>query len=324
MKKFLIIVLVWLVALSFVGAQAIKEVVPSSVKVAALKGPTAMGMAKLITESENGAVVNGNTYEWTITAAPAEVTPLIVKGDVNIAAVPANLAAIIYNNTKGAVEVCAINTLGVLYICENGSTIGSVSDLKGKTIYASGKGSSPEFALNYILTQNGIDYEKDVDIQWKSEHAECVAALLNDSNACAILPQPFVTTAIMQNSSITIRLDLTEEWAKVSSQSQMITGVTIVRKDWKAENPEAFASFMASYKESTQFVNANNAEAAKMIGNIGIVPEAVALKALPLCQISCITGQEMKDGLTGYLEVLYNALPSSVGGALPGDDFYGL
>ena len=204
----------------------------TDVRVTALKGPTAMGMAALMNEAESGAV-NGNDYAFTIASAVDEVSPKLVKGETDIAAVPANLAAVLYNNTKGQVEVLAVNTLGVLYIVESGESVSSVADLRGRTIYASGKGATPEYALNYILYENGGDPEKDVNIEWKSEHAECLAALLAEENAVAMLPQPFVTTAQMKSDKIKVRLDLNAEWDAVQAgsdaPSQLITGVVAAR-----------------------------------------------------------------------------------------------
>lgn len=288
------------------------------VKVAALKGPTAMGMVKLMSDSKESAV-NGNNYDFKIVGAPTEITPMLVKGEVDIAALPANLAAVIFNNTKGKVKVIAVNTLGVLYICENGNSVNSLSDLKEKTIYSSGKGSTPEYALNFILEQNGLS---DLPIEWKSEHTECVAALLKDPDAVALLPQPFATTAMVQNPSIRICLDLNKEWDKVSPESALLTGVVVARTDFINENKGAVDSFLESYKESTDFVNTNIAEGAKLIGEVGIIPEKVALKALPYCNIVCITGDEMKAILPGYLKVLFDANAKSVGGVLPSEEFY--
>ncbi|MDY5907717.1 MAG: ABC transporter substrate-binding protein [Bullifex sp.] len=291
---------------------------PVKVRVAALKGPTAMGMVKLMEDSGEGSV-NGNSYEFTVVGAPTEITPMLVKGEVDIAALPANLAAVIYNNTKGKVKVLAVNTLGVLYICENGNSVSSIEDLKGKTIYSSGKGSSPEYALAYILEQNGLS---DLPIEWKSEHAECVAALLNDPDAVALLPQPFATTAIMKNPSIRIALDLNKEWDKVSPESALLTGVVVARTEFVEKEGAAVERFLEEYGKSTAWVNENVAESSLMIGNLGIVTAQVAEKALPYCNIVCITGPEMKERLSGYLEVLYNANAKSVGGVLPGEDFY--
>ena len=288
------------------------------VKVAALKGPTAMGMVKLMSDSKESAV-NGNNYDFKIVGAPTEITPMLVKGEVDIAALPANLAAVIFNNTKGKVKVIAVNTLGVLYICENGNSVNSLSDLKEKTIYSSGKGSTPEYALNFILEQNGLS---DLPIEWKSEHTECVAALLKDPDAVALLPQPFATTAMVQKPSIRICLDLNKEWDKVSPESALLTGVVVARTDFINENKGAVDSFLESYKESTDFVNTNIAEGAKLIGEVGIIPEKVALKALPYCNIVCITGDEMKAILPGYLKVLFDANAKSVGGVQPSEEFY--
>lgn len=291
---------------------------PVKVRVAALKGPTAMGMVNLMEDGGEGSV-NGNSYEFTVVGAPTEITPMLVKGEVDIAALPANLAAVIYNNTKGKVKVLAVNTLGVLYICENGNSVSSIEDLKGKTIYSSGKGSTPEYALDYILEQNGLS---DLPIEWKSEHAECVAALLNDPDAVALLPQPFATTAIMKNPSIRIALDLNKEWDKVSPESALLTGVVVARTEFVEKEGAAVERFLEEYGKSTAWVNENVAESSLMIGNLGIVTAQVAEKALPYCNIVCITGSEMKERLSGYLEVLYNANAKSVGGVLPGEDFY--
>lgn len=295
------------------------------VNVMALKGPTAMGMVKMMDDADSGALTSEN-YHFTIAAAVDEVTPKLVKGDVDIAAVPANLASVLYNNTDGGVQVLAINTLGVLYIAQNGDTIKSVADLKGKTIYASGKGATPEYALNYILSANGLDPQKDVTIEWKSEHSECVAAMAKDESAIAMLPQPFLTTAQAKNENIRVALDLTEEWEKVQEasdeKSALLTGVVVVRKDFAEENPEAVEDFLDNYKASVDFVNSDIDAGAALVGKYDIVPEAVAKKAIPECNIVYIDGSDMKTQLSGYLSVLMNENEKAVGGQLPGDDFY--
>ena len=297
----------------------------TAVNVMALKGPTAMGMVQLMDNAEAGPV-NGNSYTFTIAASADEVTPKLVQGEADIAAVPANLASVLYNNTEGQVQVLAINTLGVLYIVENGDSVKTVSDLAGKTIYASGKGSTPEYALNYILSENGIDPEADVTIEWKSEHSECVAALASDEDGIAMLPQPFVTTAQTQNENLRIALDLTEEWdalqADAETPSALLTGVVVVRTAFAEEHPEAVNAFLDSYRESVDYVNANVTDAAALIEKYDIVTAAVAEKALPYCNITFIEGSEMQEKLSGYLNVLYEQNPTSVGGALPADDFY--
>jgi NitT/TauT family transport system substrate-binding protein len=298
---------------------------PTDVRVIALKGPTSMGMVELMDEAEAGPV-DGNAYAFTIASAIDEVTPKIVRGDVDIAAVPANLASVLYNNTKGGIKVLAINTLGVLYIVESGDTVSSVEDLRGRTIYASGKGATPEYALNYILSQNGIDPQKDVVIEWKSEHAECVAALATAPNGIAMLPQPFVTTAMTKNPRIRIALDMTQLWddlqERSSAPSTLVTGVVVGRASFIEQNPEAVASFLEQYAQSVSFVQRDIPRAAALIGKYDIIPAAIAQKALPYCNIVCITGSELQSKLSGYLSVLFERNPKSVGGALPLDDFY--
>lgn len=289
------------------------------VDVAALRGPTSMGLVKLMEESENG--LTDNSYSFTLEGAPDAIVPLLVKGDIDAAAIPGNLASVLYNNTKGQIEVIAINTLGVLYIVENGDSIQSVDDLRGRTIYSAGKGSTPEYALQYILSSNGLEVGKDVFIEWKSEHAECVAALKADKNGCAMLPQPFAATAMMQDGNIRIALDLNDLWEEQVG-SVLITGVTVVRKDFASENPETLQAFMEDYASSVEYAQCDVPGAAALIGKYGIVPEKAALAALPYCRISFITGEEMKEALSEYLSILYDANPKSVGGALPDDGFY--
>ena len=312
MKKFIFYIMVLLLALSAATA--------ADVSVAALRGPTSMGMVKLMDESESGTV-NGNNYTFQLEGAADALVPMIVRGDVDIAAIPGNLSSVLYQRTSGKVEVIAINTLGVLYIVENGDEVHSIDDLRGRVIYSAGRGATPEYALQYVLSANGLEVGKDVFIEWKSEHAECVAALNADPDGVAMLPQPFATTAIMSNPDIRIALDLNDLWEEKVG-SVLITGVTVARKDWAEENPEALSAFLESYKESVDFANSDIEVASSLIGKYGIVPAKVAQKALPYCQVTLITGEEMKTALSEYLGILYSQNPQSIGGAQPGDDFY--
>ncbi len=289
------------------------------VRVGALKGPTAMGMVQMM---ENKA----DAYDFTLAAAPDEIVPLLVKGELDIAAVPANLGSVLYNNTQGAVKALAINTLGVLYIVERGDTVHSVADLKGRTLVTAGKGSTPEYALNYILRGNGLDPEADLTVEFKSEHAECLAAMLQDEGIVAMLPQPFATVAQAKAQDMRIALDLTKEWdalqANAEAPSAMVTGIAVARAAFVEENPEAVAQFMADYAESVKFAQDEVEGAAKLIGQFDIFEAGPAQKALPFCNIVFIDGEAMKAKLGGYLAALMEQDPAAVGGALPGDDFY--
>lgn len=306
-------------------ATGVEPADPIDVNVMALKGPTAMGMVEFMDEADGGNIAENN-YHFTITSVTDEVSTALAQGAADIAAVPANLASVLYNNTDGGVQVLAINTLGVLYIVESGDTINSVEDLRGKTIYASGKGSTPEYALNYVLTQNGVDPAADVTIEWKSEQAECLSALLADENAIAMLPQPFVTTAQTKSEKLRVALDLTEEWDKLQGDSEtassLVTGVVVARTEFAQEHPEVISNFMDHYQASVEYVNGNVEQAAQLVGQYEIVTAEVAQKAIPECNIVFIEGSEMKEKLSGYLSVLFEQNPKSVGGALPDDAFY--
>ncbi|NLT48751.1 MAG: ABC transporter substrate-binding protein [Clostridiales bacterium] len=290
-------------------------------RIASLKGPTTIGMVKLMNDAEEGMVKHD--YQFEVYGTADEIVPKLVNGELDVALVPCNLASVLYNKTEGAVQVAAINTLGVIYVVESGDTVQSIEDLAGKTVYSTGKGTTPEFALNYVLNQNGIDPGKDVTIEYKSESTEIAAMLETADDTIAVLPQPYVTVVQMQNDKVRVALSLTEEWDKVSTDSSMVTGVVLARKAFIEENPIAFNEFLEEYSASTDYVNANIEEASVWVEKYGIVAKApIAAKAIPACNITYIDGEEMKTMVSGYLKVLFDANPQSVGGALPDDEFY--
>jgi NitT/TauT family transport system substrate-binding protein len=298
---------------------------PTTIRIASLKGPTTMGLVDLMRDAAAGETFHD--YQVTMYGTPDEVVPLLVQGEADVALIPANLAAVLYNRTltdEGAqIQVAAINTLGVLEILEAGDTIHSIADLAGRTVYASGKGASPEYVLNYLLTSNGLDPATDLTVEYRSEHTEVAALLASTPDAIGMLPQPFATVVKTQNPAVRTALGLTEEWTKVTDDSQLVTGVVVVRTAFAEENPEAFADFLADYQASTKFTNDNPAEAAVLIADAGIVPAApIAEAAIPSSYITYIDGAELKDIFSGYLQVLFDADPASVGGSMPGDDFY--
>lgn len=292
------------------------------INIASLKGPTTMGMVKLMSDSEAGTTKNN--YKVEMSGSADEIVPKIVKGEIDMAAVPCNLASVLYNKTEGGIKVAAINTLGVLYIVENGNEINSIEDLKGKTIYSTGKETTPEYVLNYVLKENGIDKDKDLTIEYKSEATEVAAILAEDKTAIAMLPQPFVTTAQSKNENLRVALDMTKEWDKLQGDkgSALVTGVVVVRNEFLENNKEAVDKFLEEYKASTEYVNSNLEEASSLIEKYNIVPAAVAKKAVPNCNITFVSGEEMKEKVSGYLNVLFEQNPKSVGGKLPEDNFY--
>ena len=325
MKNKLAVFLAALLVATGLTACGQKEEVSSepavTAKVAALKGPTSMGMVKMMADQKDAKEKN---YEFTIGSSPDEIAPKFLKGEFDIVALPSNLASILYNKSQGKVQVLAINTLGILHLMENGDTVKSIEDLKGKTVYSSGKGAVPEYAFNYILKANGLNPDTDLRVEYKSEHTEALAALLNDKSGLAVLPQPFATVASLKNKDLRTALDLSKEWDKASknAKSTMITGVVVVNKDFAAKYPEKIKKFMADYKASIDYTNTNVDDAAKLIEENNIVPAAVAKKAIPQCNITYIDGSDMKDKLSGYLQVLFEANPKSIGGKMPADDFY--
>ncbi len=296
-----------------------------TLNVATLKGPTGIGMVKLMKDAKDGSTAN--KYNFTLAGAPDEITAKFIKGEFDIAAVPVNLAATLYNKMKGNVQVMAVNTLGVLYILENGNSIHSISDLKGKTIYATGKGATPEYILNYLLEQNGIDPEKDVTIEYKSEHAELATLMASGKAEICMLPEPNVTSVLRENKDVHRALNLTTEWDKATEKagkkSTLAQGCIIVNKEFAQKNKSAVDKFLTEYKASVDYVTASAVDASQLVEEFGIMPKAlIAELAIPNCNIIFLEGDTMKSTMQANLNVLFQANAKSIGGAMPGDDFY--
>ena len=290
------------------------------VRLAGLKGPTSMGLVNLLASDEAGT--SKNDYEFTIAATADEINPLLIKGELDVAAIPANLASVLYNNTDGNIQILAVNTLGVIYIVEKGVDISDISDLAGKTIYATGKGSTPEYALRYILEQNGIDPDNDVTIEFKSEPAEIVALLSENGSGVAMLPQPYVTVAETTVEGLKTVIDLNSEWDKLDTGSKLVTGVVVARKEFAENYPQTIKNFLDEYEESAELALTDVDGTAELVEKYGIVKAAVAKKALPYCNIKFMRGEEMKKAVSGYLTILSNQDIKAIGGKLPEDDFY--
>lgn len=291
------------------------------INIAGLRGATSMGMVKMMEDASQGTA--SNNYQFKVVGTADEISAGLMKGELDIAAVPCNLASVLYNKTEGEIKIAGINTLNVLYIVETGNAINSIEDLRGKTIYSTGKGTTPEYTLNYLLQSNGIDPVADLTVEYKTEATEVASVLSESADAIAVLPQPYVTTVMMSNDNIRIALDIQEEWGKIGdTESGIVTGVVVVRKEFLENNKEAVNAFLDEYKASAAYVNEKAAEAAVLIEKFDIFKAAVAEKAIPLCNITFVGGDEMQEKVNGYLEVLFGQNPNSVGGAVPDDEFY--
>lgn len=294
-----------------------------TVKVGALKGATTLGLLPLEDKAANGEA--GENYEFSMMTAADELLPMMIKGELDIALLPSNVASILYQKTNGGVTVIDINTLGVLYMVSGDSSVTGVENLAGKTIYLTGKGTTPDYVLHYILSGNGMDADSDCTLEYKSEATEVAALLAENPDAIGLLPQPFVTAACAQNDALSVILDMNAEWEKLQGEdgSRLVTGVTVVRNEFLQEHENAVAAFMEEHQASAQSMNSDVENGAKLAAASGIIAkEPIALKAIPKCNITYIDGADMKQAMSGYLEVLYEQNPESIGGALPGDDFY--
>ena len=301
-----------------------------TVRLAVLSGPTGVGAVKLMSDAENGETVG--TYDVTVAADNQEIAGKLTNGDLDIACMASNLAATLYNKTNGGVQALCLSTLGVLYILERGEkgftpTVASMADLAGKTIYATGQGANPEYVLNYLLTENGLNPETDVEIVWQTAE-EVQQALVSGDAQFAMLPVPAATAVQIQakqteDREVVSALDLTEEWNKVTNTGVLTMTTVVVRTAFAQEHPEEVAAFLQDYQASIEYVNGNVDDASVLVEQYGIVPKAAIAKlAIPDCNLVYIAGEEMRDQIQGYYQVLYQANPDSVGGGLPDDAFY--
>lgn len=314
MKKFVAILMTLCLTLSLASCAVAED----AINVYALKGPTGIGLVKVMND-------NDGTYNFTLAGAPDEVVAAVGSGNAQIAAVPTNLAATLYNKTSGGVQLVALNTLGVLHIITSDPAFDSLDDLKGKTLWATGQGSTPEYVINYILEAAGLTDE--VTVEYKTEHAELATLAAAGQVEIAMLPEPNVTSVLSQNANFRIALDVTELFNQYSAEkgenAVLSMGSVIVNRAWAEQNPDKLAAFMDAYAASVEFVNTDVDAASQMVEAQGIIPKAaVAKKAIPNCHIVFITGEEMKDQIAPFFQVLFNAEPKSVGGQLPGEDFY--
>ena len=305
--------------------EAVPEPTPATadrpqVRLGLLKGPTGMGAAKLL--ADNDAGTTAADYRVTLGADPAnDIVPLVIKGDLDLAAVPTNLAATLYQKTEGGVKLLALNTLGVLHILENGDTVHTLADLGGKTLYAPNRGSNTEYVLNYLLERNGLTPGEDVTIEWRT--ADEISALMVSGEAdLAMLPVPAATSVMMQNQDVRDAVDLNDAWTAAEAPGTFTMGCLIARTGWLEENGDLADAILAEYADSIAYVNENVDEAAELIARYEITPKAaIAKAAIPQANLVCVTGADLRE-IQDYYEILFAADPTSIGGAIPDDAFY--
>ncbi|MGF0039427.1 ABC transporter substrate-binding protein [Peptoniphilaceae bacterium SGI.131] len=298
---------------------------PEKLVIRALKGPTAMGMAKLVNDNFLSSLDSSSkvetVYDFQVLTDPQEIVKGLVENKITVAAIPTNLAATVFNKTKGKISLLATNTLGVLYIVENGNAISSVSDLKGKTIYMTGQGATPEYILNSILNKAGLKPGQDVSVEFKSEASEVAQILATKKDVVAMLPEPFVSASQLKNKDIRIAVDLNKEFKNIYG-SDIVTGVLVAQRDFAEKYGEFLEEFLNKYKLSIGFASTDKEEFSKLVEKLDIVKAPVVLKALERLNISYMDKKEMKENVEKYLQILFDANPKAIGGSMPSEEFY--
>ncbi len=291
------------------------------IRIAGMTGPTSIGFVNIMEANSKGEAKN--KYKFSVHGSAEEVVPLIIKGEIDIAAVPVNVASNLYNKTKGKVQVLAVNTLGMLSIVAKGVEINSVADLKGQKIYASGKGTLTEYTLRYILSENNINPDSDVELVFYAKPDEVISNIASQETFVAMLPQPAETTVLNKFTDAKAVIDVNKEWSKLQPENNIVTAVVVVRKEFAEAHPEAIANFLDEYKSSIQSVNSNAENAANLVVKHGVFQNAAVIKkAIPKCNITFVAGEDMKSLVNSYLGVLYEYNPQSVGGKLPEENFF--
>lgn len=295
-----------------------------TVKLAVLAGPTGVGAAKLMADNEAG--LTQNNYAVTVAADNQQVTAGLLNGDFDIAALATNVASNLYHKSNGAIQIACINTLGTLYILNKGidDTLNSMADLKGKTIYAFGQGANPEYVLRYLLAENGLDMDKDVTVVWQAAD-EVTATMLTGKGELCMLPVPAATAlSVKSEGNIQPAFDLSAEWDRVSEDSRLAMGCIVVRTAFAEEHPEAVSQFLNEYAQSIDYVKTNaDGPAAQLVADQGLTPSAaIAAKAIPQCNLTFLTGEDMRDTIQGYFSALFSIDPAAIGGSVPDDAFY--
>lgn len=292
----------------------------TKINVCGIKGPTGVGFANLWKAQEDGTAQND--YTFSLVSVPADAGNRVVTGEADIAAVPTNLAAALYKKTGGKVQILAVNTLGVLHIMENGDTVKTIADLKGKTVYSTGEGANPEYILRYLLKANGLDPDKDVTLKFVAENDELATLMVSGKARIAMVPEPVATTIRVKNNTVRMALDVTAEWNKQDAGALMM-GCVIVSREFAEKNPQAITAFLKEYETSLNTAKSDVDGTAALCEKYEIIPKAaVAKQAIPNCNLTFVAGEEMQKQITGYFKVLFDANPSSVGGTIPDDGFY--
>ena len=293
-----------------------------NVNIAVLKGPSGLGALKLIDDSKGDYL--SNNYNVSVRTDPSQIVAELSNGEMDIAALPTNLASTLYNKSSGDIQIVTLNTLGVLYVlADESENVNNVSDLKNKILYVSGQGSVPEYAMDFILSSNGLSPNSDVNIEYKTEHSELASLMISGQCKIGLLPEPFVTQVKSKNPNIKISVDLTREWDNiVKNDSSLAMGCIVVRKNFAENNKEALNKFLNEYKKSVEFTNNNIEEVSVLSETYDIMPRDIARLAIPNCNIVYIDGEEMRSKTKGFLDTLFKFDPKSVGGKTPGEDFY--
>lgn len=292
------------------------------VRVASLRGPAGVSMVHLMRAEADGT--GANHYTFSVSDSPDEVAAKVISGEADIAALPTSLAAVLYAKTRGAVRLLAVNTLGVLYVVEDGDSVHGFADLAGRTAHASGQGSNPEYVLRFLLKRNGLEADRDLKLVFSSQHEEVATLLASGKAELGLLPEPFVSTVLARNPRARVAIDLTAEWARtVEDGSQLMMGAVVVRTAFLRDHPAAVRAFLSDYEPSIREATTDVEQTAALCERFGIVPSAaIAARAIPRLNLTFLVGERLRSGLEGYFRVLHAADPASVGGAIPDAGFY--
>lgn len=274
-------------------------------KLAVFNGVTSLGVAKLVKD-------RGYAYESSLYTDLSEVENLIKNGGADMAAVPVESAARLFNETKGAVKIIAVNNLGVLHLVTGDESIKTLADLKDKTVYATGKGTAYEHIMNFIFEKNAISPK----VEYVATEAELVTLAIEGKADICIIPEPYATKVVFENTKMKRVIDLSDEWNKFS-EAPLVQGVIVARTEYIEQNPEYIEQFLFQNEISVNFLNENIDAGADMLYNGQYFSTFdLARECVPACNLYFMKGEEMKAAV----KVVYDVLPAELtGGTVSAD-----
>lgn len=285
------------------------------INVACFRAGSAVSLTHARATKEDACVI-------TFSNSVDEITSLIKSGKADIAALPLNTAAQLYNKTNGGIKIMSITALNSLYLVEKGDIIKKLSDFKGKTVVTSGKGTVFDYYLLYVLKESGIDPETDITIRYLDTYDDVVAdAKGENSSGLCVVPCNYACEILYAEKGY----DTVESFTnilKLKTEMVFAAECLAVRTEYLEAHPDLVEEFLDFADMSATFITSSARAGLYLIDAKLFADEEKALANVFNCNPVCIQGDELVTLASENLKFLYELDPDSVGGALPDENIY--